>query len=38
MNDKLGITILTTLCRVKVEFHSDDSKTSSGFKINWEAV
>ena len=38
MNDKLGITILTTLCSVIVEFHSDDSDESSGFKINWEAV
>ena len=32
------IMIMVTNCRVIVEFHSDYSVTSTGFKIDWVAV
>ena len=32
------IMVMVTNCRVIVEFHSDYSVTSTGFKIDWVAV
>ena len=32
------IMMMVTNCRVIVEFHSDYSVTSTGFKIDWVAV
>ena len=32
------IMMMVTNCRVIVEFHSDYSVTSNGFKIDWVAV
>ena len=32
------IMVMVTICRVIVEFHSDYSVTSTGFKIDWLAV
>ena len=32
------IMVMLTNCRVILEFHSDYSVTSTGFKIDWVAV
>ena len=32
------VMVMVTNCRVIVEFHSDYSVTSTGFKIDWVAV
>ena len=32
------IMVMVTICRVILEFHSDYSVTSTGFKIDWVAV
>ena len=38
MNMAMVNMVMVTNCRVIVEFHSDYSVTSTGFKIDWVAV